>query len=159
MSVKLLETKDILQFLPLLREIDLGDKFLLSMLHWCDIGRRSSPLALWRVFVAYANREVIGVSGLYRHCGASANICWIGWLGVRPRFRRRGFGTDMVGELKRIAATLGSNQLWVYTGNIDFAAITFYEKNGFAKQGRASLVCPNETSDSSDEVLMITLPG
>jgi hypothetical protein len=32
--VELVSTKEIELFLPLMREIDFGDAFLLSMLHW-----------------------------------------------------------------------------------------------------------------------------
>ena len=46
-TVELVETKEIQVFLPVMKEIDFGDRFLLSMLHWCGIGRRSMPLDLW----------------------------------------------------------------------------------------------------------------
>ena len=36
-TVELVSTKEIELFLPLMREIDFGDAFLLSMLHWCGI--------------------------------------------------------------------------------------------------------------------------
>jgi hypothetical protein len=39
-----IETKDIQMFLPVMKEIDFGDRFLLSMLHWCGIGQRSTPI-------------------------------------------------------------------------------------------------------------------
>jgi hypothetical protein len=42
-TIELISTKDIIQFLPLMRELadDFGDRFLLSMLHWCGIGKRA----------------------------------------------------------------------------------------------------------------------
>jgi hypothetical protein len=43
-KVELLETKALRMFIHVTREIDFGDRFLLSMLHWCGFGRRSSTL-------------------------------------------------------------------------------------------------------------------
>jgi hypothetical protein len=36
-TVELVETKEIQLFLPVMKEIDFGDRFLLSTLHWCGI--------------------------------------------------------------------------------------------------------------------------
>ena len=68
-TVELVNTKEIELFLPLMREIEFGDAFLLSMLHWCGIGKRSSPLEYWQVFLVRADSEIVGVSGLYRQPG------------------------------------------------------------------------------------------
>jgi hypothetical protein len=38
--VELVSTREIELFLPVMREVDFGDAFLLSMLHWCGIGKR-----------------------------------------------------------------------------------------------------------------------
>lgn len=57
-TVKLVESKEIERFIPIMREIDFGDKFLLSLLHWCGIGRRSTPLDYWQVFLIQANSEI-----------------------------------------------------------------------------------------------------
>jgi hypothetical protein len=67
--VELVSTKEIELFLPLMREIDFGDAFLLSMLHWCGIGKRSKPLEYWQVFLLRAKSQIVGVSGLYRQPG------------------------------------------------------------------------------------------
>src|SRR5271165_4826700 len=49
--VELVETTQIEEFIPVMKEIDFGDRFLLSMLHWCGIGRRSTPLDYWKVLL------------------------------------------------------------------------------------------------------------
>ena len=56
-TVELVETKEIQMFLPVMNEIDFGDRFLLSMLHWCGIGQRSTPLDYWKVFLLRARRR------------------------------------------------------------------------------------------------------
>ena len=66
--VELIATKEIDLFLPIMKDLadDFGDRFLLSMLHWCEIGRRSTSLDYWEVFLLRSADEVVGVSGLYR---------------------------------------------------------------------------------------------
>jgi hypothetical protein len=48
-TVELIETKDTQMFLPVMKGIDFGDRFLLSMLHWCGFGQRSTPPDYWQV--------------------------------------------------------------------------------------------------------------
>jgi GNAT superfamily N-acetyltransferase len=113
--ITLVETKGIERFIPIMREIDFGDKFLLSMLHWCGIGRRSTPLDYWQVFLIEAHTEFVGVSGLYRQPGTARPVCWLGWFAIRPKFRRRGFGTAAIASICGFARNLTYRELWVYT--------------------------------------------
>jgi RimJ/RimL family protein N-acetyltransferase len=152
-SVELFETKEIELFLPIMREIDFGDAFLLSMLHWCGIGKRSAPLEYWRVFLLRLKSEIVGVSGLYRQPGTPAHIYWLGWFAIRPQFRRQGFGTAAFHRLADLARNARSKELWVYTGSNDNVARTFYLSLGFEVLGRASDYAPRRTMDDSDIVL------
>jgi len=43
-------------FAPVLA-IDFGDAFLLSLLHGCGIGKRSTPLEYWQVFLVRAKSQ------------------------------------------------------------------------------------------------------
>ena len=97
--VELVSTRHIEMFIPILREIDFGDQFLLSMLHWCGIGQRSTPLDYWQVFLVQSEKEVVGVSGLYRQPGMPVHLCWLGWFAIRPQFRRRGLGSSAIDAL------------------------------------------------------------
>jgi RimJ/RimL family protein N-acetyltransferase len=152
-SVELVETKEIELFLPIMREIDFGDAFLLSMLHWCGIGKRSTSLEYWQVFLLRANSQIIGVSGLYRQPRMPSDVCWLGWFAVRPQFRRQGFGTAAIHQLSRVARNAGSTELWVYTGSDNNIARTFYLSIGFEVLGPASDYAPGQTMDNSDIVL------
>ena len=109
-----------------MREIDFGDPFLLSMLHWCGIGKRSKPLEYWQVFLLRAKSEIIGVSGLYRQPGMPSHVAWLGWFAIRPQFRRQGFGTAAIHQLCDAARAAGSTELLVYTGLQDDVARSFY---------------------------------
>jgi RimJ/RimL family protein N-acetyltransferase len=79
-----------------MRDIDFGDAFLLSMVHWCGIGKRSTPLESWQVFLVRAKSQIVGISGAYRQPGMPPHVCWLGWFGIRPQFRRHGFGSAAV---------------------------------------------------------------
>jgi ribosomal protein S18 acetylase RimI-like enzyme len=156
-TVELVETKEIQLFLPVMKEIDFGDRFLLSMLHWCGIGRRSTPLDYWKVFLLRAASEIVGVSGLYRQPGMAETVCWLGWFGIRPRFRRQGFGRNAIYALIEVARTLDCKEFWVYTGSSDHVAVGFYQSLGFELLGTAADCAPGLTMDDSDIVLRRTL--
>jgi len=159
--VELVSTKEIELFLPLMREIEFGDAFLLSMLHWCGIGKRSRPLEYWQVFLLSAKSQIIGVSGLYRQPGMPSNVCWLGWFAIRPKFRRQGFGTAAIHQLYPIARSAGSKEVLVYTDSNDVVARMFYIRLGFQVLGPASDHAPGKTMADSDIVLrmQLDLPG
>jgi ribosomal protein S18 acetylase RimI-like enzyme len=150
---ELVETTKIEDFIPVMKEIDFGDRFLISMLHWCGIGRRSTPLDYWKVFLVRARGDTVGVSGLYRQTGMPQSVCWVGWFGIRPRFRREGFGTNALCALFNVARSIGGQELWVYTGSSDDVAVSFYKSVGFEALGSAAKWAPGRTMDDSDIVL------
>jgi len=152
-SAELVNTKGIEFFLPLMREIEFGDAFLLSMLHWCGIGQRSTPLEYWQVFLVRSNSEIVGVSGLYRQPGMPSHVCWLGWFAIRPYFRRQGFGSAAIRQICDNARHAAFKELWVYTGARDEIARTFYFGLSFEVLGPAREFAPARTMDDSDIVL------
>ena len=154
-TVELVSTKKIEMFIPLMKDIaqEFGDRFLLAMLHWCEIGRRSAPLEYWQVFLIRAQSEIVGVSGLYRQQGMSSNIYWLGWFAIRPEFRRRGFGRASIIAVCDFARHLSCRELWVYTDATDTIAAKFYAGLGFEILGPAVESAPGRTMDDSDIVL------
>ena len=98
---------------------DFGDRFLLSMLHWCGIGERANPLLFWEVFLLRDNREIVGVCGLYQMSETPASLAWLGWFGIRPAFRRRGYGSSAIHSLADRTREMDCKELWVYTGSSD----------------------------------------
>ena len=81
-TLELVETKEIQMFLPVMKEIDFGDRFLLSMLHWCEIGQRSTPLDYWKVFLLRAEGSVVGKD----FCGR--DVGWRDPIRLRAKARR-----------------------------------------------------------------------
>ena len=157
--VELVTTKQIEMFIPVMKDIaqEFGDRFLLAMLHWCEIGRRSTPLEYWQVFLIRAQSEIVGVSGLYRQPGMPSNTCWLGWFAIRPEFRRRGFGRAAITAVCDFAGHLTCKELWVYTGATDKIATKFYTGLGFEILGPAIESAPGRTMDDSDIVMKRTL--
>ena len=151
-TVELVSVRDIELFLPLMREIDFGDAFLLSMLHWCGIGKRSRPLEYWQVYLLRVKSQIIGVSGLYRQPGMASHVCWLGWFAIRPQFRRQGFGSAAIYQLCGVARSTGSTELWVYTDSQDDIVRKFYISLRFEVLGAASKYAPGKTMDDSDIV-------
>jgi RimJ/RimL family protein N-acetyltransferase len=156
-TVELVNTKQLELFIPILKEIDFGDRFMLSMLHWCGIGRRSTPLEFWQVFLIRSHQEIVGVSGLYRHPGSPKHLCWLGWFAIRPQFRRRGYGSAAIIALSDFARSLGCKELWVYTDATNNVAMKFYASLGFELLGPATQWAPGRTMDDTDMVLRRTL--
>jgi ribosomal protein S18 acetylase RimI-like enzyme len=152
-TVELLETKEIQEFIPVMKEIDFGDRFLLSMIHWCGIGRRSTPLDYWKVLLIRARGDTVGVSGLYRQPGMPRNVCWVGWFGIRPQFQRQGFGKGTMCALFKVARSIGSQELWVYTDSSSDVAVSFYKSLGFEVLGSAAEWARGRTMEDSDIVL------
>jgi RimJ/RimL family protein N-acetyltransferase len=158
-TVELITTKEVDLFLPIMRELadDFGDRFLLSMLHWCGIGNRTKPISSWEVFLLGTNHGILGVGGLYRLPETPANPVWLGWFGIRPAFRRRGYGTAAMHAIVNRACSMDCKELWVYTGSLDEAARGFYTKLGFELLGLARDYAPGQTMDDSDIVLKLQL--
>jgi ribosomal protein S18 acetylase RimI-like enzyme len=152
-TVELVSTKEIELFLPLMQEIDFGDEFLLSILHWCGIGKRATPLEYWEVFLLRAQSKIVGVSGLYRQPGMPSHVCWLGWFAILSQFRRQGFGSAAIQQLFKIARDAACKELWVYTGSRDHIARNFYTNLGFKVVGPARDCAPASTMDDSDIVL------
>jgi RimJ/RimL family protein N-acetyltransferase len=158
-TVELITTKEINLFLPVMKDLadDFGDPFLLSMLHWCGIGRRPRPIPFWEVFLLRAGTEIIGVCGLYQAPKTPASRIWLGWFGIRPAFRRQRYGTAAIHGLADRARAIASTEIWVYTGQSDEAARSFYAKLGFALLGPARDYAPGQTMDDSDIVQQLLL--
>ncbi|MBI2515992.1 MAG: GNAT family N-acetyltransferase [Opitutae bacterium] len=156
-AVTLLESRHVEQFVPVLREIELGDRFLLSMLHWCGIGVRSTPLAYWQIYLIKHAGEIVGVTGLYQRPETPQSAYWITWFGIRPKWRRLGLGSAAIINVAARAKARGGKELWVYTGSVDAHTVKFYESLGFEVLGPAAKYAPSQTLDDSDVVLRLML--
>ncbi|MDP5337061.1 MAG: GNAT family N-acetyltransferase [Nodularia sp. (in: cyanobacteria)] len=157
-ALSIIQTTDIGDFIPLLKELEFGDQFSLAMLSWCGIGQRDQSIGFWQVYIAKLAAESIGVMGLYQLIDSPCNVVWMGWFGLRPNFRREGWGTIMLDRLKEYAHSFEFQELWVFTNYDNLAAISFYENYGFVKLGEAVDICPGKTHELSDIILKYSNP-
>ncbi|MDB9304268.1 MULTISPECIES: GNAT family N-acetyltransferase [Cyanophyceae] len=156
-SLSIIQTTDIVDFIPLLKELEFGDQFSLAMLQWCGIGQGDQSICFWQVYIAKLAAESIGVMGLYQLIDTPSDVVWMGWFGLRPHFRRQGWGTIMLDKLKEYARSFKFQELWVFTNYDNLAALSFYENHGFVNLGAAVDICPGKTHELSDIILKYRL--
>jgi len=85
-------------------------------------------------YVAYDGADMVGFCGIY---AKEEMECWLGWFGIRPEFRRRGFACGMLNRLFQKMAKQGYRLCRVYTDKvINHNAYLMYEKAGFTEDSR-----------------------
>jgi len=80
-------------------------------------------------YLGYENGNVVGITGVYAD---NSDECWLGWFGIRPEYRRRGYATEMLKLQLQMMKNYGYKicRLYTYT-TINKEAIPIYLKNGF----------------------------
>ena len=75
--------------------------------------------------------EVVGISGIYAD---NKDECWLGWFGVRPEYRRKGYASAILKLQLEMMKNDGYKVCRLYTDEvINKNAVPLYEKNGFVK--------------------------
>lgn len=156
MKLDFRRTKDYSAFSPIVAECtrDLGPRFPESMANWCGIGARPYPLKSWEVFVAASANDVVGVCSYYQEINEEDDIYWIGWLCVRPTYRRMGIGKDMIGFILKMVADLGAKTVFVHTTAGNRPAIQFYRRLGFVDVGKLAERAVTQASAEADSIVL-----
>lgn len=82
-------------------------------------------------YLGYENNTVIGISGVYAD---NTEECWLGWFGIRPEYRRRGYASSILKLQLEIMKNYGYKICRLYTNEvINNTAVKLYIKNGFEK--------------------------
>lgn len=82
-------------------------------------------------YLGYEGDEVVGVCGVYAD---REDECWLGWFGVRPQYRQRGYATMMLNLQLEIMKNYGYKVCRLYTDEvINKNAFALYLKSGFKK--------------------------
>ena len=91
---------------------------------------------LFPYFVYYKDGAAAAVSGLYKKEDEESEF-WLGWFGVHPDFRRKGYGKAVVDHVKAVVGLLGGSGLQLHTGDDESNAATqaFYQELGFSMMG------------------------
>ena len=81
-------------------------------------------------WLVYHKNDLIGTVGVYG-CPwlKEEKTCWLGWFGVLPKYRNKGYGTVILQKLFEIAKNMGYETLRVYTSyKYCPLAISFYDR-------------------------------
>ena len=64
----------------------------------------------------------------------NTNECWLGWFGIRPEYRHKGYATAMLNLQLEIMKNYGYKVCRLYTSEvINKEAVQLYIKTGFKK--------------------------
>jgi GNAT superfamily N-acetyltransferase len=132
-------------------EPDLGPEFRRSMMNWCGQGERPYPLAYWRVFLFMTKEDTpVAIGGLYRQDSDPPDQFWIGWLGVRPNWRRKGIGSVILSYLEQQAGLERATALQVYAAQTETA---FYLRAAY-EQTQTSVASLQQAGAEADDVVL-----
>jgi len=82
-------------------------------------------------YLGYENDTIVGISGVYAD---NNDECWLGWFGIRPEYRRKGYASAMLNLQLEIMKNYGYEICRLYTSEIiNNKAVKLYEKIGFKK--------------------------
>lgn len=82
-----------------------------------------------KYYIAYINNKQVGITGLYQYQDDEA---WIGWFGILPEYRNKGYGKILLKETIDLAKKLGYKIIRLYTDKKENKeAIKLYKKVGF----------------------------
>ena len=78
--------------------------------------------------------EVVALTGLYQEDGDPVDTCWLGWYGVLPEFRNRGYGKAVLEYTELLAKQFGKRviKLWTTEEPDEAAAQFLFEKMNYA---------------------------
>ncbi len=89
-----------------------------------NLGRKE--IIYWLV---YKDNKPIGISGLYSYHEYPEDA-WLGWFGVLPEERKRGYGSDIFDFFEKYAKKQGYKRIRLYTESYNETAINFYSNKG-----------------------------
>jgi len=85
-------------------------------------------------WIVYNSETPVGVIGLYSYHEYPSEA-WMGWFGVLPKYRKRGFGGTIFDFFESYARTEGYKNIRLYTDEIDNQeGIKLYYKKGMVSE-------------------------
>jgi len=89
-----------------------------------------------KTWIAEEDTELIGFSIVEWPAGQSESTAYVQTLEVRPAFRGRGVGADLLIRAEASARATGAHIISLHVDVENVAAIRLYESRGYARQGR-----------------------
>ena len=92
-------------------------------------------------YIAKNNGISLGITGHYPPDDNNPNNVWLGWFGIIPAMRRRGFGSILFLKTTTLLANFGMTTLNLYSGDREEErpAHEFYKKFGLKETHRGDV--------------------
>ena len=84
------------------------------------------------VLKLYNKDEPVGLVDLDTRRGAHANYGWVSLLYLKPEYRQKGYGVQVLARAVRLYRNLGRKAIRLHVSPDNTAALTFYKRQGFA---------------------------
>jgi ribosomal protein S18 acetylase RimI-like enzyme len=155
-----ISTRSLVDFNVVIDELrgELGERFPHSIENWCGIGIRPYPLPVWVVYlVTSPDGCPIGVCSYYKQIDDPSERFWIGWIGVRPKFRRLKMASKMLAHVVAELSGVGAKSISVYTSNP--AAVALYQSIGMSIEGIFASMGLEQAAATGDELLLTIRPA
>ncbi len=102
-----------------------------DLIHFKDSITKNHNFQRLEYYLGYENNNVVGISGIYAN---NANECWLGWFGIIPEYRRKGYASAMINLQLEMMKNYGYKLCRLYTNEvINKVAVQLYTKIGFQK--------------------------
>jgi GNAT superfamily N-acetyltransferase len=104
-------------------------QFILTYCNIIEIGDDQAEL-YWKMWLVYVKDELIGICGLYED--SSKKRCWLGWFGIFPDFRKKGYGEKCLKFMEKKARKQGYDAIHCYCSD---EPLQYYLTNGYVRIG------------------------
>lgn len=103
----------------------------------------------WVATKSKKSHDVAGITGLETKNADLDDVAWLGWFGVTPKYRGKGYGRSLLKKTISKARGIGFDRLrlWTTTAPTEIAAQDMYEEFGFRLTG-------DEAIPESDEFVL-----
>ena len=82
-------------------------------------------------YLCHENNVIVGITGVYAD---NNDECWLGWFGIRPEYRQRGYATSILNLQLQQMQSYGYKICRLYTDKvINKNAVNLYLKTGFTE--------------------------
>lgn len=80
-------------------------------------------------YLAYNEKEIVGITALYCEKKVCKKSAWLGWFGVLPKYSNKGYGEEILKMTINLAKEIGYTTIRLYTDiNENYKAVKLYNK-------------------------------
>lgn len=84
-----------------------------------------------KYYLAEVDGKYVGITGMYYY-DKYIDSAWLGWYGVLPEYRNKGYGREILRRTMDLAKEKGFKYMRLYTDFVDnHNAVNLYEEEGF----------------------------